>query len=391
MVTDTFLPEIGGGEVHVYELSKALSGYGHHVEIFTASSGPDIIGGFRVYRAPCLSGGDRKAVWHTPRGMFELRKFMQSKDMIHAHYTFYLSTLCALLRIVSGKPLIVSLHGLGTLDSYVGGSRLRQLYRYLSFKYADIVITTSEEMGGVARRFTSERKIFFVPSGVDSTRAFTCDSQAKKAGNEGKLIVLSNRRLHPKNGVQYLIEAIPRILEKVNNVEFRLIGSGKLEGYLRKRVRDLKIEEYVNFLGMLPNADVPEYLAMADIVVFPSSAESTSIACLEAMAMGKAVIASALSAYKDLLGEDERGILVNLFDREYSDYHAPVSLPEDKIRNLVNAVVYLAERSDIRRKIGLNARAFVAENYDWRIIAARVEELYKLAVATIRPNEGALR
>jgi len=71
-----------------------------------------------------------------------------------------------------------------------------------------------------------------------------------------------------------------------------VVGEGKLEACIRQRVAELKLDKYFRFVGIVPHAEAPEYYRQADIVVFPSSAESTSLACLEAMSAIKRSIAT---------------------------------------------------------------------------------------------------
>jgi starch synthase len=131
-------------------------------------------------------------------------------------------------------------------------------------------------------------------------------------------------------------------------------------------------------LGIVPHERTPEYYHQADLVVFPSSAESTSLACLEAMCCEKAIIASSLSAYKELLGDSsERGILVSLFDREESDYNAPLELPPERIHALAQAIIFLANNAELRARLGNAARLLAVQHYDWSLIAERTARIYQ--------------
>jgi len=101
------------------------------------------------------------------------------------------------------------------------------------------------------------------------------------------------------------------------------------------------------------------------------------LACLEAMSMEKAVVASSLVAYKDLLGNNERGLLVNLFDRDYSDYNAPLKLPDEKIKELSDAILLFANEKKTREQFGIRSRKYAKENYDWTIISKKVMKIYQ--------------
>jgi glycosyltransferase involved in cell wall biosynthesis len=144
------------------------------------------------------------------------------------------------------------------------------------------------------------------------------------------------------------------------------------------RVAELGLEGHFRFLGIVPHAQTPDIYRQADIAVFPSSAESTSLACLEAMCMEKAIVASSLAAYKELLGgSSERGLLVPLFDREESDYNAPLNLPAERIHALAQAIIALASSPALRLRLGQAARRYAARRYDWKVIAEETRRIYQ--------------
>jgi 1,2-diacylglycerol 3-alpha-glucosyltransferase len=381
MLSDTFLPIYGGAEIHVLELSRALHKLGHRVQICTALEGERVADGFPVLRIPALRGGHWRAFLRLPFSLSTLMGFIRAQDIVHCHYSFLFSFIGTILAKIAGVPSIVTLHGLGTLDSSTGRSWLRRMYRRVSLRLADHVIATSDEMRSIALRYTSEDKVTIVPNGVD-TELFDQDVDKPRGATED-VIVLSMRRLAPKNGVQYLIDAIPYVLQRDANVNFWIAGEGKLEPYLRERVAELGVERNVRFIGIVPHNETREYYSQADIVAFPSSAESTSLACLEAMAMRRAVVASALAPFRLMLGDGERGSLVRLFDRESSDYNAPLNLPQDRIEKLADAISLLVQNPALRSELGDKARAFAVENFDWQVVAGQVVTIYDQLIASM--------
>jgi glycosyltransferase involved in cell wall biosynthesis len=398
MLVDTYLPILGGAEVHVLELSRALRAQGDDVTICTAvEKNSGIAGGeaarnarktfppfpleggmgeeFPTLRLPMLKGGGWRAVAAIPLALPRLVAFVREVDIVHCHYSFLMAALGTLLGRLLGKRSAVTLHGLGTLDSSVGRSALWRFYRWVSLKLADTVIATSEEMKLVALRFTSAERVVVIPNGVDS-RKFAPAEKPDAADEE--VIILTMRRLAPKNGVQYLVEAAPEVVAAVPGACFWVAGEGKLESYIRKRVAELGLEKHFRFLGIVPHSQTPDIYRQADVTVFPSSAESTSLACLEAMCMEKAIVASSLAAYKELLGaSSERGLLVPLFDREDSDYNAPLSLPAERIHALAQAIIALAGDAVLRLRLGQAARSFAAARFDWKVIAEETRRIYQ--------------
>jgi len=373
MWVDTYLPIMGGAEIHVLELSRALKELGHEVQVVTAVAGePGAKEEFPAARLPGLAGGGWRAFVRLWLSIPRLVRLARQVDFIHCHYSFLLAAAGTLLGRILGKPTAVTLHGLGTLDSSVEKHPLWRVYRFVALKLATTIIATSEEMRQVALRFAPDERIVIIPNGVD-TGKFT--PQPKDHVDE--IVMLTMRRLAPKNGVQYLIEAAPQVIAAVPQARLWVAGEGKLEPYLRQRIQELGIQEYVRWIGIVPHEKTGEYYRQADILAFPSSAESTSLACLEAMSMEKAIAASALAAYRLMLGEDERGLLVGLFDREDSDYNAPLTLPPERIEALAEALIRLGRDPELRRSMGRAARVHAVAHYDWRAIARRTEEIYE--------------
>jgi glycosyltransferase involved in cell wall biosynthesis len=325
---------------------------------------------FPVRRIPALHYSGWSTWLRLPFALPALLRFIRRVDVVHCHYTFFMAMLGTGLGKILGKRTAVTLHGLGTLDSSVGSSAMMRFFRNASLRWADVVIATSEEMRSVALRFVPDERIVIISNGVDTARYV---SVSKPASQE--FVILTMRRLAPKNGVQYLVEAAPAVIAALPQARFWVAGQGKLESYIRQRVLELGVEANFRFIGMVPHAQTAEYYQKADLVVFPSSAESTSLACLEAMSMQKAIVASNLEAYQDMLGDQERGLLVNLFDRIESDYNAPLTLPPERIQALAEAILKLATDPALRNKLGDKARKYVIEEYDWK----RIAELTMLA------------
>lgn len=373
MTQDTFFPKIGGAEVHVWKLSKALIRLGHHVTVVTTTPGKCIFDGIRCYRFPLLQSQGKRAVITLPFYLPRLVKLVRMHDIVHGHYTAFCSATMGILAKSLRRPFLVTLHGYGTLDSSVARSIWLRTWRRISFSLADKAIATSSEMQIVAQRFIEPERVVIIPNGVD-TQEFKPSSVSQ---DDSVIRIVTVRRLVPKNGVQYLLEAAPLILQQSPKpIEFWIVGDGPLRQYLESRAQALGISSRTRFLGTLPNEQIKSVLAQASIVIFPSSAESTSIAALEAMAMGKAIVASKVGGYPELLGENERGLLVELFDRVESDYNAPLSLPTERLRLLADAVICLVKNPELRTRLSLKAREYVCQHFDWQVIASRIEKIY---------------
>jgi len=378
MIAQTYLPLLGGAEIHVANLSKFLKRAGHDVKIFTNTmchdKHDDI--GIAIERHQFSQGFI---------GMYKMYQkindFTKDVDLIHSHYSHRLSALAGIISKHKKIPLIITLHGLGILDRPYLSLKpkiIHYFFRYISLKLSDMILATSKELASIAKRYVPPEKVRIIPNAVDTEYFSPSHISESKIDDDikNKIIIMTVRRLVPKNGVQYLIESIPYIIEKNNNVIFYYIGDGRMREYLVKRVHNLGVQSYVKFLGDIPNNKVKDYLNIASLVVFPSTAESTSIACLEAMSMKKPIVASYVGAYPYLLGNNERGILVKLFDSPASKYDAPLMLEKKRIKKLADAILMLIDDIQLRKKLGENGRCFVKQNHDWRIVSQKIIKIY---------------
>ncbi len=373
MGLETFFPQMGGAELHVLRLAQAMRKRGHSVTIITATPGPPLVHGLKVYRFPMLMSQGKKSTLALFFYLPMLFRLVHQHDVIHGHYTAMVSAVMGALAKLLRRPFVVTLHGYGTLDSSVQKDRWLALWRRLSITSARRAICTSGEMASVALRFLPPHQVIEIPNGVD-TREFQPVSRAR----DSLIRIGTVRRLVPKNGVQYLVEAAPLIVRRSPlPIEFIIAGEGVLRPYLERRVAELGLTQRFRFLGALPNDRVSSVLQETDIVVFPSSAESTSLAALEAMAMAKPIVASAVGGYPEMVGGNERGLLVRLFDRAESDYNAPLTLPEDRLKLLAEAVLRLVSDEKLSLDLGRRARQYVSERHDWDVLACRIEPLYR--------------
>src|SRR3989344_4772024 len=375
MTSDTFLPLVGGGEIHVKELCENLTRLGHQVTLVTNQKG---VGedhfAFRVIRIPWK----RSNFFYLFKTLYHEAK---ETDIVHAHYSYRLSALAVIAGRLRGKRVIETLHGLGTLDearAHFLYKQIHALYRFLALNLATRIISTSEDIAIVARQhMLRSNNIEIIFNGLN-TQIFNLSLKVPEELSKkyvGKKVILTVRRLVPKNGIHFLVESMPEIMKLIPNAHYVMIGSGRMESYIKKRIVELGLESHIDMLGEVDNSEVPAYMKLADVVVFPSTAESSSIACAEAFAMGKMVVASRVGGLVELLGKDnERGLLVKLVDWEGSDYDAPLQLSEERYKALAETIAkgLLTDQSEM----SMRAERYAKEELDWEVVAGKTVRAY---------------
>jgi glycosyltransferase involved in cell wall biosynthesis len=180
-------------------------------------------------------------------------------------------------------------------------------------RLADHVIAVSEatrcimiEVEGVP-----EHQITVVYNGMDLLGEPAPESVARvrqELGLGREPVCLMLARLHEEKGHRFLFEALPEILSRVGPLAVLLGGDGPHRGALEAEVRARGLQHCVRFLGR--RDDVPELISLASLVVLPSLAESFGFALLEAMSLGKPVVASMTGGIPEVVADGETGLLV---------------------------------------------------------------------------------
>ena len=106
------------------------------------------------------------------------------------------------------------------------------------------------------------------------------------------IVILNVKRLHELAGQKFLVEAFARLARARRDVRLVICGTGPLRAALELQTRDLGIADRVTFTGLVPNADVARYAAIADVFALPSLLEALPTVAVEALAAGTPVVSA---------------------------------------------------------------------------------------------------
>lgn len=134
------------------------------------------------------------------------------------------------------------------------------------------------------------------------------------AGTANPLVIGAAARLVAGKGVEYLLEAIARLVGEGHAVRLRIAGDGGLRRALEHRARDLRVSEAVEFLGHVE--DMPSFFRSIDIFVCPSFSEGMPIAVLEAMAAAIPIVATNVGGIPEAVNDGVEGFLVSPGDSD---------------------------------------------------------------------------
>ena len=258
------------------------------------------------------------------------------------------------LTLQEGDPIEYILGRLGIFKS---------LYRAI-FSHADKVQVISNYLAQFARDMGFRGEPIVIPNGVDIEHFSKQIDKKVIEKNEGDIVLITASRLVKKNAVGDIIFALALLPE---NYKLMIAGTGELEKELRTQVVSLKLENRVQFLGLIAHEQLPAYLQQSDIFIRPSLSEGLGNSFLEAMAAGIPVIATPVGGIPDFLKGGETGVFCEL----------------DNPKSIAYAVEQLKEVT-LREKIVTNAKKMVQETYSWDLVTEKIRLLFLAKNGTVQ-------
>ena len=296
----------------------------------------DLLAPGRGYRDYGLAYGEgmsrnvRRRPWAVPPLLTSMtraaRRAARKADLVHAHW---LPT--GFPAAFSGKPFVLTLHGTDVELAQHAPAVARRIVRR-----ATVVIGVSQALARAARHLGA-REARFVPNGVEIP--------PDTAPSADRSEVLFAGRLSPEKGIEDLLAVADGL---------QLVVAG--DGPLRPKVPQA--------LGMVPRGELYRLLDRASVVVFPSRRDGFPVTCAEAMAHGRAVVATAVGGLPDMVVDGETGLLVPPGDRGA----------------LRAAIERLLADQDLRRRLGASARARIEELCGWEHVIDQTVAVYEAAL-----------
>ena len=338
----------GGGEAQVLGLIDYLAGKGHRNDLLTHPDGKlwERCQGLNVKTLPLVARNDvdLRPVWRLRRLIFRERY-----DIVHLHTKRAHALAIWLPRSPAAPKYVVTRR--------MDYPEINTCYtRFLYNRCVHGVVAISQpivsllEHAGVHRQ-----RIRLIHSGIDVARFSACAGMPKP---ERLPIIGCVAVLHERKGHRFLLEAVA--LLKARGIELRclLAGDGPERQFLASMTQRLGLGNQVSFLGFV--ADTPAFLEGIDIFVLPSLYEGLGVAALEAMAAGKAVVASRIGGLTESIADGVTGSLTPPRD--------PAALSA--------AIARLIDDPGLARAMGQRAAAHVRDHFALEQMAAQNEDYY---------------
>jgi len=386
-VTHTFLPKLGGREIHVFHLSKMLAELGLEVEVFTGDRVKrptfERVLNVPVIRLPALSfpltsaSADVNVVyWVIP--LLPSMLMRCDADVIHAHDYFHLSSdMSAWCSKLSSKPLVLSIHSMPDFFSVTKPlAILEKIYSCSLGKFnlhqAGKIIFMSHFQ---AQKFLdlgvekSKIEIIYPSVDVDEFDEMLNDPSVaeesfytRKWGIKDNHVVLIIGRIEKRKGLQHVIQALPNVIKQIPDVKLIIVGPDA--GYindLKRMVATLGLTRYVVFTGALSDLEMKKAILYADVFVLPSEQENFPEVTLKAAYLKKPIVASSVGGIPEFIEDGKNGFLVEVGD----------------IEEISKATMTLLTDRKLARRLGESAHKRVLERHTMKQMAIETAKIYQ--------------
>ena len=320
-----------GGQNQVLLTVLGLRGRGHRTALVAHAGGElrrRMAGGPDLYPLTPRGELDLHAAWRLARLLRELEP-----DVVHAHDAHAVALAAGALSLAGARvapPLVAARRVDFRLASNAFSRwKYRQVDRFIC---ASAAIRALLATAGVPPERTT-----VVLEGVDVERihaAPTLDPHKAFGLPRGAPVVGNVAALAPHKGQRYLIDAAAEVVRHVPDARFVIAGEGELESALRRRIGALGLEKHVVLAGFRPDI-IPVHKGF-DLFVMSSTTEGLGTSALDAMACGKAVVATRAGGLAEVVVDGETGLLV----------------PPRNAPALADAIVRLLRDTELRRRCG---------------------------------------
>jgi glycosyltransferase involved in cell wall biosynthesis len=369
-----------GGHVRIYEEARALQAMGHQVEICAYHLGDDRPGlpTHRSLRIPWYNKLSAGPSWH--KVYLDVLLFFKTlsvarryrPDVIHGHLHEGAVLGWAVGKLL-GAPVVGDLQGSlsGELAAHEFIPSRGGFYRFVAHnegwidRLPHVTVASCDDVGRELGERFGVRDVLVVLDGVD-TEIFHPDVEVgdlRSLVPPGARPVVYLGLLTAYQGVDHLLEAVPRVLARVPQAYFLVMGYPDEEKY-RQKARGLGIDGHVSFPGRIDYDQAARYLALGEVAVGPKLSQTESNGKLyNYMACALPTVAFDTPPSREILGD------------------LGVYAPRGDIAALGDAIAGLLENPEASRQLGLRLRQRVMEHFSWQNTACQLARAYDLAAA----------
>ncbi len=370
------LADFGGAQTHLKHLVSQLDGDTYELTVACPPSGVlvDYLKKQGIRHIPLPFLRREISLINDLRSLYQLYKVCKKEkpDIVHAHSSKagFLGRLGAYF---AGVPFIIfTVHGF----SFTPTERRLQRWLFKTIEFVagifsrKVICVSAKDMEqALAEGIISAKRLAQIANGVaieefsEEKRATTRESLGF---SEDHIVLGMVSRMIDEKGIPYLLSAVEVLIKRNDKLRLLLIGGGEMMERYKKWTKQKSLQDRIIFTGF--REDIPQLLAAIDIFIHPSLYEAMPYAVLEAMAAGKAIIATRVGDIPELITNGLDGLLVE-----------PGSVGE-----LIQAIEKLVAEPMNRKIMGENAKKTIKERFTLKQTVQRTEKVYRDGLHSVR-------
>lgn len=311
-------------------------------------------------------------------------------DIIHTHSPVLNALPALAIGRSAGIPVVYEVRAFwedaavdqGTAREWGPRYRLTRALETRALQRADAVTTICDGLRGdmLARGIPAD-KITVIPNAVNLSQfRFTATADAKLMQmyglTRGNTLGFAGS-FYAYEGLDILLRAMPLVLRALPQARLLLLGGGPQEAELRALAIHLDLDRVVHFAGRVPHSEMTRYYSAMDVMVYPRVSRRltdlvTPLKPLEAMAMGKLVVASDVGGHRELIRDGQNGHLFSAGSHEA----------------LAHCLIEQLNAPETWSGVITNGREYVASERTWKASVERYRAVYAAVLKRARPSEA---
>jgi glycosyltransferase involved in cell wall biosynthesis len=324
MMTNTYLPHVGGVARSVSTFAEEFLKLGHEVLVVAPTfEGRPLAARAEaiVERVPALqnfNGSEFSVRLPLAAGLSDRLDAFQA-DIIHAHHPFLLGDTALRVAMNKNVPIVFTHHTrYEDYTHYVpfASDALKMVAKELPTHFANLcdgVIAPSESIARLIKRRGVKTTVRVVPTGID-VAAFASANRAAFRSRfkipDDALLIGHVGRLAKEKNLDYLADAVARVLAKEANARFLVVGDGPAREELVETMTKHGVSDRAIFAGKRTGRVLREAYRAMDVFAFTSRSETQGMVVAEAMAAGLPVVALNASGVREVVRDGENGLLL---------------------------------------------------------------------------------
>ena len=285
---------------------------------------------------------------------------IKKPDLIHARFGYLDAYGMLELKKKWKIPIIMDVHRDEEFGYFLNNIFIRRKQRLVLSNVDKILCVSEKQINDGLNQGIDSEKLVHVPLGIDINKY--PPKKTEKIPEEPTIILFVGQLIKRK-GLEYLINAVPKLKNNCNNnFEIIIAGEGPSKSYLIHMCNKLKVSDKIKFVGRISDLQLLDYYSISDIFVLPSLSEGQPMVIYEAMASEIVVIGTNVGGIPDQIENNLNGFII----------------PPRNSSEIANKISYLLNNPQISKKMGkIGRKRLIEKKWTWDGYAERVNKIYK--------------